>query len=974
MNAQPDGPKTTEPSFNIELGHALRAKHPLWLDRIGTEQTDVFSEGRGLRPDILIRHPNAMPVVVETEFAPAPTVETDARSRLGKTLQQDGEPVEQALAVRIPSNIAHALQHELQSLIVSARFEYCIFSGNPTSPERWPVRGWIEGGIDDLADCIEQSALSENRLAQGMQILEHGIGQTATILRESCTNRPAILKKIASQLHQNNVEQTHRMAMAILANAMTFHTSIAGAHEIETLDEIRGESTKLPKRPLLDVWEKILTHINYWPIFRIASDILKYIPNGTAQRILDRLAKVASELDSLGATSQHDLCGRMFQLLIADRKFLATFYTLPSSAALLAELSVSRLDVAWSNPEAPTSLRIADFACGTGALLNASYRSVLSRFRRTGQNDRDIHPKMMENVLVGTDIMPAATHLTASILSSAHPSVPFENTSIITLPYGDQTTESGLPVALGALDLIADETTMPLFGTGQDRVRGKSGSPDPRAELPHDHFNLVIMNPPFTRPTNHESTDAPIPSFAGFSTSHDEQTAMRRRLRKISKPDMAGHGNAGLASNFIDIGHAKLKTGGILALVLPGSFLSGAAWGDARLLLHENYKDITIVSLANQGNTTRAFSADTGMAEVLIVATKSDPPFQPTPVLYINLFRRPQTILDAISTARTIVELPATRKAGEIKIGSKQPVGNYIKSTLANTGCGGVANGAVASAAMALTCGTLHLPQRKNDAKLPVTRLASLGNRGLLHRDINGNELTPKGKRRGPFDIAPLYGEHSSPTYPVLWSHDAQSEKSLIVTPDHRGIERTDCEEQAIDVWNATASRLHFNQDFQINSQPLTACITLENTIGGPAWPNFLCTNAQWEIPLCLWANTTLGLLAFWWRGTRQQSGRARLTLSRLPRLTVLDVTKLTTAQIDHAREIFSAFQNRTFLPANEAFLDTTRQDLDFAILVDLLALPEEIMPPLALLRKQWCEEPSVHGGKKSTRALLTNA
>ena len=100
--------------------------------------------------------------------------------------------------------------------------------------------------------------------------------------------------------------------MAILANALTFHTAIAGAHDIETLDQLRGANGRLSKRSVLDVWRHILTNINYWPIFRIASDVLLPIRNGTAQQILDRLSNVASELDALGATSQHDLWGACF--------------------------------------------------------------------------------------------------------------------------------------------------------------------------------------------------------------------------------------------------------------------------------------------------------------------------------------------------------------------------------------------------------------------------------------------------------------------------------------------------------------------------------------------------------------------------------------------------------------------------------------------------------------------------------------
>ena len=186
----------------------------------------------------------------------------------------------------------------------------------------------------------------------------------------------------------------------------------------------------------------------------------------------------------------------------------------------------------------------------------------------------------MEHALVGTDIMPAATHLTASVLSSTHPKVTFGNTSIITLPYGEQPENSGGGIAIGALDLIEEQETLSLFGTGQERLRGIGESDDVHVDLPHGGFDLVIMNPPFTCPTNHEAADAPpIPSFAGFDTTEKEQKYMSNRLKKIRKPSMAGHGNAGLASNFIDLAHAKVRNpGGVIALVLPAAFLQGQAW------------------------------------------------------------------------------------------------------------------------------------------------------------------------------------------------------------------------------------------------------------------------------------------------------------------------------------------------------------------------------------------------------------
>ena len=960
-------PRTTETAFNTELAKVLRRKHPRWPDRIGVEQTNVFSEAAGLQPDLIVRHPGGLPVAVEIEYIPARAVEQDARQRLGKTLRETGEPIEQALAVRIPEALATTLQSNLEEELEGAVLEFCIFSGDIEEPDRWPDTGWLDGSVDDLAACIELAALSENRIVRGMYVLEAGIAQAAVRLREACADAPDTLEAIARELHQKDGEQTSRMAMAIVANALTFHMAIAGAHGIETLDQLRDASGRLSKSRILRVWRHILDNINYWPIFKIASDILLPIRNGVVLGILEKLSDVAADLVFLGATSQHAFCGRMFQRLITDRKFLATFYTLPSSAALLAELAVARLDIDWSDRGTVAGLRVADFACGTGALLNAAYEAVLSRYRRRGGDDREIHPEMMEHALVGADIMPAATHLTASVLSSTHPSVTFGNTSIVTLPYGRQPEDSGRPIAIGSLNLIEDEYTVPLFGTGQEQLSGVGTIDNANVNLPHGGFDLVIMNPPFTRSTGQEADKVgiPAPAFAGFATSDEEMRLMSRLLTKIRKPSMVGHGNAGLASHFIDLAHAKIsRSGGVLAVVLPASVLQGKAWVATRRLLHEDYKNVVFVSIAAAGTTDRAFSADTGMAEVLIIATRRDKSEQMTnTALFVNLLRRPQTILEATTVAKAVQRIPTDVPVAQIAIGNEERAGCTIQGALSDTGCAGLREAGVARAATGLIRGELLLPRQHGFIQLPVTELGELGDRGLYHMDISGTESVKGGFSRGPFDIARIMAG-DVPTWPALWAHSAARETQMVVMPDRAGKVRLECETRAIDTWQRTASRLHFNRDFQINSQPLAACLTPVLSIGGTAWPNFLCSDLRWETPLVCWANTTLGLICFWWIGTRQQQGRARLTISKLPGLTVLDPRSLTSIQLDHAEEIFTQFRERRMLPANEAWRDEARKGLDRAVLIDLLGLTEDVLEPLTLLRHQWCAEPSVHGGK----------
>ena len=112
--------------------------------------------------------------------------------------------------------------------------------------------------------------------------------------------------------------------------------------------------------------------------------------------------------------------------------------------------------------------------------------------------------------------------------------------------------------------------------------------------------------------------------------------------------------------------------------------------------------------------------------------------------------------------------------------------------------------------------------------------------------------------------------------------------------------------------------------DFRLNSQSLAACLTPTKTLGGRAWPNFLTSSQRYETVTALWANTTLGLILFWWSGSVQQAGRAILTISRLPELLVLDARTLTEAQYEQADSIFEEFEKRPLLPANEAYRDET--------------------------------------------------
>ena len=943
------GPRNTETQANGELARALQRRNPDWNDNtVHAERTQVIQQaapgtgaGAGMKPDILIASPNRQPVVVETEFAPASTVERDATARLGTISKIEGKGIEGVLAVILPESLRTGNLRAIED----ASFRYATYSLDPSGTgRRWPAgREWLAGGVDDLADAVESLSLSERQLALGTEILERVVSQAANRLAEWAGD-PA-LERIADTLHQETGKQTERMAAAICVSAFVFHSAIERRRNIPPLPrEVPAHKFKI-----LAAWEEIL-EVNYYPIFGIARDVVEHMPLQAVIWVMDLIGKAMPELVNLGATTYHDLTGRMFQTLIADRKFLATFYTLPESACLLAELAVDRLGVNWKDRAAIEDLRIADFACGTGALLSATQRAVYRRFRRAGGNDKRLHKALMERVLIGLDIMPAATHLTCSMLSSTHPSLVYGESQIHTAPYGID----GGRTHIGALDFLDSDHSFSLFAAGESLGGAEADSRSQHSITIKDgSCDLVIMNPPFTRPTNHEAhhADIPVPSFAGFNTSHDEQAAMQRKLKKTG--GAFGSGHAGLASNFMDLAHRKLKEGGVVAAVLPFAFVRGKAWKGARERLAECYDDIHVTAIATTGWTARAFSADTGMAECLVVATKRSRGNSRT--LYSNLTARPSTLLEAAVEARGAMQRAVI---GDIR----------------DAGAAGARSASVIEAARTLVAGNLRLPRRSREVSLPIVLLGEVAERGLVDRDISGGPTDPQktGPPQGPFVVRRTYAGEV-PTYPMLWAHSADRERMFVVRPDRCGEPRKGDETRAAERWDSAASRLHSNRDFQLSSQSLTMCLTPEKCLGGRAWPNVIPHEQRYELPLLLWTNSTLGLILFWWYGTRQQEGRACVTITRLPELPVLDPRALTEEQTNRCGEIFEEFKARAFLPANEAYRDETRRELDRALLfgdASVLQLDSKLEEGLDLLRNQWCAEPSVHGGK-STRIAV---
>ena len=934
--------------------------------RVRSEHTSAIVGRPGLRPDILIEAPGRSPVVIEAEYMPAANVETEAKDRLGLEAEANGRFIEAAIALRYPHEIGEA--HNLSDALSEARFSYCVFTENG-GVSRFPESGWLDGSVEDLADMVRLVSVPQHAVDRATTTLQEGIDGAAKLLDELDQTRPGITVAIASLLGMANVPQTRRMACAILANALVFHDQIAGMHaRIKSLALACGDSVDNPQGEVLAAWTAIL-NINYWPIFAIARDILQHLDSAAAARILRRLRNTAQSVNATGVENAHDLTGRIFQRLIADRKYLATFYTLPASAALLARLAVAKLDgVDWSSAEDIGRLRIGDFACGTGALLSAVYEQIAARHERAGGDASKLHKLMMEEVLYGCDVMPSAIHITGSTLSGAEPAIGFSNSRLYTMPYGRQ-KDGG--VMIGSLELLQSSNVLTLFNTSDPAMRtgsaGEETAAQIRTEIPDGNYDLVIMNPPFTSATNHEGAHSDItnPAFAAFDATHADQTAMGQRANRLAN-NTCYHGNAGIASAFAALAHKKIKPGGVLALVLPLSATAGLSWQGFRKILGEHYTALNIITIAASDNDDLSFSSDTGMAECLVVARRLRVDERPGDAnRFISLSHRPKGFAHASSLANKPLDGNDIRRIQDGPYGAtplmigKELAGKIISAPRdpdgASWGAVRLSDFSVAQAAYALSQSRLWPPGTSSSTELKMALVGDVGNLGLVDRDITGP--VP----RGPFDKTP-----SSPTatYSALWSHDAKREIRMVCVPDSQLQVRQGMESKAAVIW-ASACRAHLNRDFRFNSQPLTVAFTEQPSLGGRAWPNVMFDDKRLDYALAVWANCTLGLLCFWWHSNRQVSGRGTITLRAAESLPVLDFRCLTDEQLLTSENIFEEFREKDFLPAYLADADPNRALLDRRVICDLLGFGEDIYEAVRRLSAKWCAEPSVHGGKK---------
>ena len=725
-------------------------------------------------------------------------------------------------------------------------------------------------------------------------------------------------------------------------------------------------------RAMLRHWKQIIapdSKLRFLPIIPMALRIARAIPGS----VLNQVMEIAYDAAPWVSIRQ---IGRETQEFAPKRRELAVYHTSPESAALMAHLAIPN-DRDWGDPGHITGYRIADYACGTGELLTAAYRHIRDLHQKAGGDPSEIHQEVMKESITAMDVLPASTTLAAAALDAIeeNPGKGSGTTQAVTMSLGTgerkttgRTAKSD--IQMGSLDLI--DQTKP--GNSAMRPIGRQGEQKHMLAEPASQ-DLVIMNPPFTRIRKPSDMLLGTPDKRPTGATRNELEMVRSRMNQLRQITAAGTGN-GLSFYFSHLADRMVRPGGTIALLLPGSMLSGGGgspgrnrtaakpqgWQVFRDNLSWNYREITVVTIASYKNAGSTFSDDTTIAEIMLTARKMEPGDAPQhEACFVTLRRQPQNPREAALMAQAIRENRDT--PGEAGNGERylwvdgENLGTTIMSKLPQGEIWAIARTlrpAIVQAAQELGNGMIQTGHGQPPLWIPMITISQIAILGMGQFDT----------RTILEDAEPGEGE-----YLVLRNQDStrhcaletHTEDEMSVRPERQKNWKS---KKRID---QTVSRLHINDNIRYNSQPTTACLTPEPTLGGRGWPNAKLHNEKYEKAMALWMNSTLGLISHWAMSNRTQNGLGYLSTTQMKKLPVLDVTRLTPHQLELMAQTFDETHNTPMMPANEAWHDPVRQGLDQRLFQEILGLPPHAIRRIEKLRNQWCLEPTVTGRKGIT-------
>ena len=647
-----------------------------------------------------------------------------------------------------------------------------------------------------------------------------------------------------------------------------------------------------PVGRLMDAWDIILA-LDYKPVFETGIAVLRAPAQTPTLTAFAKIAcRSAVEASRTIAGMRHDLLGRVFHRILPAAKHTGAFYTSTPAAALLAGLAIRPADA-----RDPLYYTVVDPACGTGTLLMAASERIK---QVTGDRGRIMSRHLIEEVIHGYDIELAATHMASVTLGLLVPTVAFDKMNIHRPYLG----VAGNHVRAGSLELFDESGQMSLMPSpASEQV--ETGE-ETLAAVPH---SLVIMNPPFTR-------DSLRYDHLG---KEGEKAVKAREMELFQGTAVHRSGSSGMFMLLAD--RLTEEDRGAVAAILPTVWLGGPAGESVwEHLLQRFHLETVAVSHDPQ---RMWFSENTNISESLFVLRRIDEYNRAAPTRFIRFTVNPSEVSDALAAV------------GALEAGGVPSNATVVKWPRERVLAGDWLPARFVSEYLIDRVG--HWFTDQGIDTVPLGGVAHVGPAGQRIRDAYKPSLHPdKHARR------------------ALWKNDTDLTRCLRGESDTYVVVKPGEEKKADRYWNQRG-RLLLPNRLSTPSMLLTAVCCGEPLMGSgwsPARPKeHINRPREWEKAMCVWLNSTPGVLATLISATPKKLVYPQMSLGGQRNIPVPDLTE---SQILRLAGVFDG--QRDAVQERLTSVDGPRRILDEAV-SEVLGLGGE---EVATARRELAAEPAV--------------
>lgn len=688
-----------------------------------------------------------------------------------------------------------------------------------------------------------------------------------------------------------------------------------------------------PRMAITKSWHTILAK-DYRPIFEAGLNII------TGLNISETYSEIITSSTEAGLIAagklegiNHDLLGRLFHWSISSAKHDGSFYTSSSAAAVLATLAVRDSDA-----KNLADLRIIDPACGTGTLLVATADRIC---QLAGRNSAR-YKILVESALNGWDINQTAVHMAAVSLGIMSPLVSFDNMEIHMVPLG---VYAGKAYA-GSLELM-QETNLQTMLLGKPVPKSKQlDQIDQESEgslSGKEEYDIVIMNPPFTRD-----------SLRYDHLSSIDEPKVKAREDELFKGKSSTRSHPG--GMFLLLAKKLLgERGDTLAFLSP---LTGATNPSTRQVWNELWDSFYLEYCVCSHDPLHygfAFSENTKISEMLCVLRKKTTEENPPDAKIVKLSSNPPRSPAAYKIAESIIKGETDNFDGQIteweqkKIasGDWSPVRFYSEYLV--------------------RCQSEWFSAKERGKPLfePLEKAAIVGPAGQDIRGIFTLEETPhpNGYEGVWFNdqSAPPDRKRGKAADATKW-HDAPTKVKMEVQPDGAIHPKPRKDARAAKVWTEAGTLLIPNKP-RLSSFKTNGIRTETPTLGS-AWVPVKKITAlrsdkteNWEKAICVYLNSTLGILATFTQSDPHSLGRHRMSLAGQKKI---PIPRLNEEQIVQLAETYDQIKDATLDRLRNPQCPI-RKTLDEAT-TEVLNTPKITKHEVAKSRRHLAAEPGVTG------------